>query len=58
MWRGRFIAPIRRNGQAHHPGTYVVTGLPLAVAGLWRVRIDVLVSDFEKLILAGEIELR
>jgi len=39
-------------------GVWRVDQLPVPRSGRWQVRIDVLVSDFEKLILEDEVELR
>jgi copper transport protein len=33
-----------------------VRKLPLPVAGRWRIRIDVLVTDFEKITLEDELD--
>jgi copper transport protein len=42
------IEEITRLMQRVGPGRYRVAGPELAVAGPWRIRIDLLVSDFEK----------
>ena len=42
------IEEITRLMQHVGPGRYRLEGPELAVAGPWRLRIDLLVSDFEK----------
>ena len=42
------IEEINRPMQHVGPGRYRLEGPELAVAGPWRIRIDLLVSDFEK----------
>jgi copper transport protein len=39
-------------------GAWKVEGLVLPVAGMWRVRLDVLISDFELAQLKGQISIR
>ena len=50
------IEPIRRPATAAN-GVWRVDGLTLPVAGVWTVRLDVLVSDFETLRLDGTVTL-
>jgi copper transport protein len=52
------VEPIRRATEPDGPGRWRIDGLLLVPAGRWSVRIDVLVSDFEKAILETEILLR
>ena len=42
------VEPIRRNAEATGPGTWQVDNLLLVPSGSWSIRIDALVSDFEK----------
>jgi copper transport protein len=42
------IQEITRSMQHVGPGRYRLEGPELALAGAWRIRIDLLVSDFEK----------
>jgi copper transport protein len=39
-------------------GQWRAEGLVLPVAGRWQMRIDVLVSDFEKATLEDSVEIR
>lgn len=52
------IEPIRRPAHKAGDGTWRVEGLTIPVGGKWRVRIDVLISDFDLARLDGEIEIR
>lgn len=52
------VEPIRRAAETSAPGLWQVDDLLLVPAGAWSIRIDVLVSDFEKAILQTEITLR
>lgn len=44
------VEPIARRLAETGPGTYGLDGLELPVAGRWSLRLDLLVSDFDKLI--------
>ena len=48
------IEPIRR-GAVLRDEVWRVDGLTLPVAGTWQVRIDVLVGDFEKVMLEDAV---
>jgi copper transport protein len=52
------IEPIRRKAERRGDGTWGATDLVLPVAGIWTIRIDVIVSDFEIVRLEGEIEIK
>ncbi|WP_448203702.1 copper resistance CopC/CopD family protein [Azospirillum sp. sgz302134] len=52
------IEPIARDLTPVEPGVYAVDGVELPVAGAWSVRLDVLVSDFEKAPFRTEIPVR
>ncbi|MGO4570550.1 copper resistance CopC/CopD family protein [Microvirga sp. 2TAF3] len=52
------IEPIERRAVKAADGTWQVQGLVLPIPGLWRVRVDALISDFEQVSLDGEIEIR
>jgi copper transport protein len=52
------IEPIRRPAFKPGDGTWRVEGLVLPLAGTWRVRLDILISDFEMVQLEGEIHIR
>jgi copper transport protein len=57
----------RQSGERHRAGRrpatlaaaghWTVEGLRIPVAGQWIVRVDLLISDFEKIVLEDEIRL-
>jgi len=49
------IEPITRTLKAVGPGVYAVDGVQLPLPGAWTVRVDVLVSDFEKALYRTEL---
>jgi copper transport protein len=49
------IAGLRRRLDGAAPGRFALDGPEFAVAGVWRVRIDVLVTEFQMITLEGEI---
>jgi copper transport protein len=51
------VEPIRRAATLRD-GVWQIDALPLPVAGRWQVRVDVLVSDFEKQVLEDSVEIR
>ncbi|MCX5578588.1 copper resistance CopC/CopD family protein [Kaistia terrae] len=52
------IEAIRRPAQISADGVWSVEGLNLPVPGIWKARIDILISDFELVKLEDKIELR
>jgi len=52
------IEPIRRDLIPAEDGTWRVGDLVLPLPGRWKLRVDVLVTDFERVRLEGEVELR
>lgn len=52
------IEPMRRQAFKPGDGTWRVDGLLLPAAGAWKVRVDILISDFEIVRLDGEITIR
>jgi copper transport protein len=52
------IGPLERRATKAEQGQWVLESLPMPLPGSWHVRIDVLVSDFEKATLEGEITVR
>jgi copper transport protein len=52
------VEPIRRTAELVGPGTWHIRGLVLIPAGEWSIRVDALVSDFEKPNFETIIELR
>jgi copper transport protein len=55
---GAGIEPIERRAVKVANGTWQVDSLVLPIAGQWRVRVDVLVSDFEKATLEGTVQIQ
>ncbi|MDB5595794.1 MAG: copper resistance protein CopC [Hyphomicrobiales bacterium] len=52
---GAGIEPIQKPATRTAEGNWVVKGLVLPVPGLWTVRAEVLISDFEKEIVEGDV---
>lgn len=52
------IEPLVRQPERTGPGRYALPRVDLPVAGRWRVRVDALISDFEKAILTTEVPIR
>ncbi len=57
LWRGS-IGPIRRRLIPQAEGYYVHDGPEMAIPGRWRVRIEVLLTDFDQITLSTEVELQ
>ena len=51
------IEPIRRSASFEGGSQWRVNGLTIPVAGVWRMRVEVLISDFEKVMLEDDVEL-
>jgi copper transport protein len=54
----RGIEPIERNAVRGPDGYWHVRGVPLPQPGRWHMQIDALVTDFEKVTLEDDFELR
>jgi copper transport protein len=52
------IEPFERHAVQAGPGIWRIEDLVFPVAGAWQLRIDVLVSDFDQIMLEGGIEIR
>jgi len=52
------IEPIERAAVQVEKGQWQVKGISILLPGRWTVRVDVLVDDFDKLMLDGEVEIR
>jgi copper transport protein len=52
----RGIEPFERKAVLGADGYWSVRDVPLPFAGRWQLRVDALVTDFEKLTLGGEFE--
>ena len=50
----KVIAPLERPAERTGPGLWHVPDLPLAVAGTWRIDVEVLISYFDRQTTAGE----
>ncbi|WP_245409288.1 CopD family protein [Shinella sp. WSJ-2] len=51
------IEPMRRKAMLHADGVWRAADVNLPIAGQWRVRVDILISDFELVRLEDTIEL-
>lgn len=51
------IEPFRRKARRPGDGTWRAEGVALPVPGIWRVRLDILISDFDIARLEGEIKI-
>jgi copper transport protein len=51
------VEPIRRLAVLRE-GVWQIDALALPVPGRWQVRVDVLISDFEKQTLEDNVEIR
>ena len=52
----RGIEPFERKAVLGADGYWSVRDVPIPVAGRWHLRIDALVTDFEKITLEGEFD--
>jgi copper transport protein len=52
------VEPLERRATQAGTGQWVVENLPVPLPGRWQVRVEVLVSDFEKTTLEGQVEVR
>lgn len=51
------LEPLRR-AATRVDGVWRIEGMQIPLAGVWQVRVDILISDFEIAKLSGEIELK
>jgi copper transport protein len=51
------IEPIRRSAGSEGDGKWRIDGLHIPVAGVWRMSVEILVSDFDKVMLEDNVEL-
>jgi copper transport protein len=54
---GAGIEPVRRIAIRLRDGHWSVDGLRIPVAGQWVVRVDLLINDFEKIVLEDKVDL-
>jgi len=52
----RGIAEIERQGTLGPDGFWHVERVPMSVAGRWHMRVDALVTDFEKITLEDDLD--
>jgi len=50
------IEPLERKAERDTDGIWTVRGVPIPFAGLWRIRVDALITDFEKVTLEEELD--
>jgi copper transport protein len=50
------IEPLERKAARDADGIWTIRDVPIPFAGLWRVRVDALVTDFEKVTLEEELD--
>src|SRR5262249_26189470 len=51
------IEPMQRHGVSEGDGHWRIGDLRIPVAGRWKLRVEILISDFEKLVLDEEVDL-
>jgi len=52
------IEPVRRNAASEGDSNWRIEEVRIPIAGRWRLRLEVLISDFEKVVLEDDVELR
>jgi copper transport protein len=58
IWNpGAGIEPIRRTAISEGDGEWRVAGLHIPIGGVWRMRVEILISDFDKVMLEDNVEL-
>jgi copper transport protein len=50
------IEPMERKAERGADGIWTIRDVPIPFAGLWRVRVDALITDFEKVTLEEELD--
>jgi len=50
------IEPMERKAERGADGVWTIRGVPIPFAGLWRIRVDALITDFEKVTLEEELD--
>jgi copper transport protein len=51
------IEPVRRAAVHDRDGHWRVEGMRIPVAGRWTVRVDLLIDDFDKIVLEDQVDL-
>jgi len=58
IWNpGAGIEPIRRSAVFEGGSQWRITGLHIPISGVWRMRVEILISDFEKVMIEDNVEL-
>ena len=58
IWNpGAGIEPIRRTATRESVSQWRISGLRIPVAGVWRMRVEILINDFEKVMIEDNVEL-
>ncbi len=58
IWNpGAGIEPIRRNAVFRAGAQWSIDGLRIPIAGVWRMRIEILINDFDKVMIEDNVEL-
>jgi len=52
------VEPIERKASRAAPGQWDVTDLVLPAPGSWQIRLDLLITDFDKAVLEGDAQIR
>jgi copper transport protein len=52
------IEPARRSAASEGEANWRIDDLRIPVAGQWRLRLEILISDFEKVAIEDEVTLR
>jgi copper transport protein len=51
------IEPIRRSASFQSRAEWRINGLLIPVAGVWRMRVEILIGDFDKVMIEDNVEL-
>jgi copper transport protein len=51
------IEPLRREATRGGDGLWRIEGLHIPIGGRWRLRVEILISDFDKVVLEDDVEL-
>jgi copper transport protein len=55
--RSAGIEPLRRAATRGNDGLWRINGIHIPIGGRWRLRVEILVSDFDKVVLEDDVEL-
>jgi copper transport protein len=51
------IEPVRRNAVSEDDANWRIDDLRIPIAGRWRLRVEILISDFDKIVIEDHVEL-